>query len=137
MNTPYLFVYGTLRSDSHISRSDLLSNATFLISKGFVHGQLFDLGWYPGLVPSDDPEHRVFGEIYKMEDSELVLPGLDEYEGCSPKFPKPHEYRREIRIAKQPEGKKMKVWTYIYNHSPSDKKLIPSGDFVEYIKESQ
>jgi len=134
MLTPYLFVYGTLRSDSHISRSDLLSKATVLISKGFVRGQLYDLGWYPGLVPSENSADRVYGEIYKMEDSEQVLPGLDEYEGCSPQFPEPHEYRREILIAQQPEGRKLKVWTYIYNHSTDDKKLIQSGDFIQYTQ---
>ncbi|MEC4749948.1 gamma-glutamylcyclotransferase [Methylomicrobium sp. Wu6] len=53
-----LFVYGTLRrgSDHPIARH-LADNAEWL-GFGEFHGLLFDIGAYPGAVPSRDPAHR-------------------------------------------------------------------------------
>ncbi|REL24055.1 gamma-glutamylcyclotransferase [Rhodohalobacter sp. SW132] len=136
MNTHLLFVYGTLRSDSSVNRADLLGGNSVFIGRGFVQGRLYDLGWYPGLVLSDNPEEQVCGEIYRMTEPAVVLAGLDEYEGCSTRYPEPHEYRRKEISAKRQDGKSENVWAYIYNHPTADKKRITGGDYVEYIKES-
>lgn len=130
MESEYIFVYGSLRRGSSSPVRGVLDNYAEYVGEATFRGNLFEIDWYPGVVPSKDENDIVYGEIYKMIDSEKVLSELDRYEGCSPANSKPHAFVRKERIVKLKEGKELNAWIYLYNQSTSGKKRIPSGDFV-------
>lgn len=80
---------------------------------------------------SDDTGH-VLGEVYEFDSTEWepVIARLDEYEGCSPGDPQPHEYCREIVNARLANGQILPVWAYLLNHMPSGVREISSGDYL-------
>ncbi|MDZ7721140.1 MAG: gamma-glutamylcyclotransferase family protein [Balneolaceae bacterium] len=132
MSAEYLFVYGSLRRDFSSPASDVLDNHAEYIGEATFQGKLYKIDWYPGVVSSDDPDDIVVGEVYKMNDKERVLSKLDRYEGCSPVDPEPHAFTRTKTQVKLKNGDKIKAWIYLYNLSTSEKKRIPSGDFVTF-----
>jgi hypothetical protein len=122
--------------------AESLGSATFA-------GRLFDLGLYPGAVPDPTGNWQVTGELYRLRRPESVLEALDQYEGCAPHSPQPHEYRRvlqPVQLANLPEGRAMcpedrtrQAWVYILN-APLDFLLdtlrggarqIESGDYLQ------
>ena len=135
-----LFLYGSLCSDefaalsqqrtmSHVVTTDnkLRKQAQALRSllrkHGFYeqlayckNGFLVDAGGYPGLVLGVAEHDQVAGELFVVEQPELVFPHLDAYEECSLEFPQPTEYVREKIIVYGVESKKaINAWTYLYN----------------------
>src|SRR5215813_7463055 len=90
-----LFVYGTLRRDPSHELFQLLARNAKLLGEAVVEGKLYDLGEYPGMIYRANGGH-VIGELYQVnpEAWENVIERLDEYEGCRPIDPEPHEYRR-------------------------------------------
>ena len=94
----HLFVFGTLLSGYDHPMSRLLSQRAELLGEAHCTGQLYLVRHYPGMVSSTDGADQVFGELYRMRDAAELLRVLDEYEGCSEKHPKPHEYVR-ARVA--------------------------------------
>jgi gamma-glutamylcyclotransferase (GGCT)/AIG2-like uncharacterized protein YtfP len=126
----YLFVYGTLlrQCKSDISRifehyADFKGLATF-------QGKLFTIDYYPGVIPSNDCNDVVQGEVYRLRRPEFVLSQLDHYEECGPSFNEPTEYVRKIHSVHLSNGDTISAWIYIYNW-PTDKlERIESGDFL-------
>jgi gamma-glutamylcyclotransferase (GGCT)/AIG2-like uncharacterized protein YtfP len=127
-----LFVYGTLRraSDHPIARL-LAANAEWLGYAAF-RGVLFDIGCYPGIVPSNDPTHRVRGEVYRLKDPATILPLLDRYEEFGEKFPEPNEFIRTRQAVLLGEFT-VEAWIYLYNH-PTDGLALLGRD---YFSETQ
>ena len=149
----YLFVYGTLRQGAGHPMHRLLSAgaepAAEAMGRATYAGRLFDLGRYPGAVPDPTGNWQVTGELYRLRQPESVLEALDQYEGCAPHSPQPHEYRRAmqtVRLANLPKGEAthqqdeaVQAWVYIYN-APLDFLLdtlrsgarqIESGDYLQ------
>jgi pyruvate carboxylase len=133
MTTPRLFVYGTLRRLYGHERHSLLERYAEFEAEGTVQAQLFNLGNYPGIVPSLDASDRVVGETYLLEPSRLddTLRQLDDYEGTSPANPEPHEYRREILAVRLADGSRVEAWAYVLNREPPGCQRIASGDYLE------
>jgi gamma-glutamylcyclotransferase (GGCT)/AIG2-like uncharacterized protein YtfP len=134
MQNNYLFIYGTLRKEIAPSEfiHNLLDRYADFVDDGYVQGKLYDIGSYPGLIPSDNSEDKVAGEVFKLADSEEVLNTFDEYEGCSPRFPEPWEYvRKKVKVILK-KGGIVNAWVYQYNLDISDKTLITSGDYLEF-----
>lgn len=151
----YLFVYGTLRRGVGHPMHKLLSAGAEALGVATYAGRLFDLGPYPGVVPDPTGHWRVTGELYRLHQPESLLGALDEYEGCAPHSPQPHQYRRvlqPVRLAISPDGRaehpevramcpdgeSVQAWVYIYN-APLDFLLdarrsgarqIESGDYL-------
>jgi gamma-glutamylcyclotransferase (GGCT)/AIG2-like uncharacterized protein YtfP len=121
----YLFVYGTLRSQMNDLLHLLLEQQAALIGLGTFRGKLFDLGRYPGVVPSRTSTDRVIGEVYQLSTSQAALRILDQYEG--------HRFRRERVSISLDNGKTVACWIYLYKGSVKHRKLIPSGDYVQYL----
>ena len=90
--------------------------ATFL-GEGAALGRLLDLGRYPGLV---DGAGRVRGEIYRLDDSEL-LPVLDREEG--------YNFQRRRAIVTFANGRRARAWIYRYRGSQNRAVPIPDGDY--------
>lgn len=125
-----LFVYGTLRqADAHPMHRLLARHADDL-GPAQVPGRLYVVTHYPGAVPSDRPEERVQGELYRLND-EAVLERLDDYEECSARFPLPHEYRREPAEVTLSSGERLTAWVYWYNHSTDGLRHLPGGDWQD------
>ncbi|HEV8432416.1 MAG TPA: gamma-glutamylcyclotransferase family protein [Thermoanaerobaculia bacterium] len=128
-----LFVYGTLRRDPRHEMFHLLAKHARYLGEATVPGRLFDLGEYPGMIWPDE-RNSVLGEIYEVEADHWddVIHRLDEYEGCGPSDPSPHEYRREVVIARLSDGKAIPAWAYVLNQSPAGMREIQSGDYVSW-----
>lgn len=76
----YLFVYGTLLDKENEHGKHLSNNCTFH-SKGKFKGKLYAIGEYPGAIYQPDGEQFVYGDIFIMNDPDITLKILDEYEG--------------------------------------------------------
>jgi gamma-glutamylcyclotransferase (GGCT)/AIG2-like uncharacterized protein YtfP len=125
-----LFVYGTLRRDMRHEMAGLLSRHARFLGEGVVGGKLYDLGDYPGMTYPDDGQVR--GEIYAVDGPgwRALISRLDEYEGCAPSTPEPHEYRREVVKASLANGTLVDAWAYVLNQRPDSSREIPSGDYL-------
>ena len=110
------------------SMHDVLARGADFVGEGVVLGRLYDLGRYPGLVLSESTEDKVFGELYRLRDDD-VLRVLDDYEGCAPGDPEPHEYaRRSVSVIGA--GAATEAWAYIYNGAVEQLRLITSGRYT-------
>lgn len=127
--TQSVFVYGTLRKDSPNCMFQLLASNSKYLGRARVHGRLYDLGDYPGVVPSVGEWRWVYGEVHTLEDPSEVLFQLDEYEGCGPNDPMPHAFERTVCDAMLEDGMVLQVWIYVYRASVSGRQEIGSGDY--------
>lgn len=130
MKSNYLFVYGTLLKDLENEMSKFLKRHADFTGKAYLYGMLYQVSWYPGLVLSDDDSQRVYGHVFKLHDTEMVLRVLDDYEGVSDAYPQPHQYKRALTTVFIADGTKQDAWVYIYNHSTARLKQITSGNFL-------
>lgn len=127
-----LFVYGTLRKGNSNPMALHLAHHAEYVTDGWFQGRMYQVSYYPGVVASDYDSHRVYGEVYRLEDSQLMLAVLDEYEECTTKHATPTEYQRsQTRIQTLDGGVLEPVWIYLYQWSLQGKALIESGDFMQ------
>jgi len=128
----YLFAYGTLPRDPSGKTHPLLAGAAQFVGEALCRGRLYTIADYPGLVPSADPRDVVVGEVYKLEQPGVLLPRLDEHEGCGPRFSMPTEYVRRSRAVSLDDGTILAAWVYFYNRSTDGIERIESGDFLSH-----
>ncbi|MCC5908759.1 MAG: gamma-glutamylcyclotransferase [Balneolaceae bacterium] len=137
MEKEYLFVYGTLLSSLNSPAGSVLKMYAKRISPATIQGRLYDIGGYPGLVLADDGAEEgeiIYGELYMIREKENLLSALDEYEGCSPRFPEPREYVRKVIPVTTPERKQVQAWAYLYNWELSGRLQIESGDYKKFVR---
>jgi len=102
-----------------------------------VQGRIYQLESYPGVVLTEDPSTWVYGELYEFDNIERTLRRVDEYEGCSPRDPQPHRFRRvETRVALR-SGRWERAWVYEFTGSIADLTWIKSGDYVTYLSNTR
>ncbi len=131
MAAEFIFVYGTLRNQIASNMHHLIASYCEFISDGLMHGTLYEVRGYPGAIKSSDANDKIFGELYKMLDRKRVLVLLDDYEECSERFPKPHEYSRKQVSIELSDGGSVIAWVYLYNHDVSKLQQIISGDYLD------
>ena len=130
--TDRVFFYGTLMTGFDRRRRAGIDQMLSPIGRGRINAALFDLGIYPAAVP--DPEGVVWGEIYRANDIERVLEGLDDIEGYRPSMPEASLYTRlEVPVACE-GGVSDVVWVYFYNAPLGRAERIPSGDYLEHLR---
>ena len=129
MTTDLLFVYGTLRRAASHPMHRLLLPATF-IGAGTFQGRLYDLGSYPGAVPSADPADRVHGEVYRLHDPVATLARLDHYEGCAETDAPPTEYIRAVADIALPAAGFVRAHLYLYQRPTDTLRRLASGDYL-------
>lgn len=120
-----LFVYGTLRkgASNDLSRKE----GAKYIGEDWINGDLYDLGWYPGVKLFEGAENFsvglpvVVGDVFAIEDTKLA-DYLDGYEGY------PNLYNRS---QVETSGGHI-VWVYIYNHGVYGRENIPTGDWLSH-----
>jgi gamma-glutamylcyclotransferase (GGCT)/AIG2-like uncharacterized protein YtfP len=131
MAIEFIFVYGTLRKKMASSMYHLLAPHCEYFSDGYIQGKLYEVNGYPGAIESHSKHDKVYGELYKIVDANLVLATLDEYEECTDKFPKPHEYIRKKLPISLSDGGSVTAWVYIFNHDVANLVQISSGDYSQ------
>jgi gamma-glutamylcyclotransferase (GGCT)/AIG2-like uncharacterized protein YtfP len=130
--TDRVFFYGTLMSGFDRRRRAGIDSMLTPVARGRVNAALFDLGIYPAAVP--DPGGVVWGEVYRANDIERVLAGLDEIEGYCAAMPESSLYNRvEVPVVCE-DGSTETAWVYFYNAPLGRADRIPSGDYLEHLK---
>jgi gamma-glutamylcyclotransferase (GGCT)/AIG2-like uncharacterized protein YtfP len=125
----YLFVYGTLRRDAAGTPHPLLASGSLFVGEALCRGRLYRIDDYPGLVASSSPTDLVRGEVYEIDEPRDLLPRLDDYEGCGPRFPRPTEFVRRSRAVWLDDNTLLAAWVYLYNRGTAGLVRIESGDF--------
>jgi pyruvate carboxylase len=123
-----LFVYGTLRRGFTLHSLLHKSGARFA-KKGRIRAKLFDLGEYPGVLPSRKRTDFVEGEVYRLTSPSTQLSILDEVEEFDPKRPRASLFRRRLVEVHLQNGKKETAWAYFYNRDTRKARLLPHGDY--------
>ncbi len=131
MTSDLLFVYGTLMRGFDHPMAQLLSRSAAFIGEACCGGRLYLIKHYPGLVLSDDPDDRVFGELYRLSQPAALLREFDMYEACGDGFAAPTEYIRQLLPVMLAEGTAVEAWTYLYNWPVAHLPRIESGRFME------
>ena len=126
----YLFSYGTLLP--RLAPPEIRPTMQRLrrVGKGFVRGQLFDLGDYPGAILSRTGP-TIAGQIFELPDDPKILKQLDDYEGFDRSDPRASLFIRQRRSVQREDGSKMLCWVYIYNRPPSGARAVTGGDFAK------
>jgi gamma-glutamylcyclotransferase (GGCT)/AIG2-like uncharacterized protein YtfP len=125
-----LFVYGSLRSDAQrwTQRAALpfakLAAAATSEGPASIVGRLHAVSWYPALVLTRGGA-RVRGEVWRIRDPAILGP-LDAFED--------EDYVRDQRIVRLETGARATAHLYRYARPLEGVPLIPSGDYVEWIK---
>jgi gamma-glutamylcyclotransferase (GGCT)/AIG2-like uncharacterized protein YtfP len=130
--TDRVFFYGTLMTGFDRRRRAGIDQMLTPVGRGRISAALFDLGIYPAAVP--DPDGVVWGEVYRANDIDRVLEGLDEIEGYRVSMPEASLYTRvEVPVA-YADGSSDVVWVYFYNAPLGRAERISSGDYLEHLK---
>ena len=116
----YLFVYGTLLRGSKNKFARMLEDGARFVGRARVAGRLYDLGEYPGAVPSDQADCWVEGEVWQLDDPQL-MPMLDDYEGS--------EFERTI--ARVQTGNTVLDCSLYWYVGPAPGRLIASGNWLK------
>ncbi|MFN7118791.1 MAG: gamma-glutamylcyclotransferase [Saprospiraceae bacterium] len=127
----FLFVYGTLMNNIQSTIADYLHQNSDFIGEGSFPGKLYDLGSYPGAIYNAQANTLVYGHVFKLHDSQLMLKRLDFYEGINTMQPDKNEYRREL-VPVQVNNDVINCWVYLYNFKTEGLKEIVSGDYLAY-----
>ena len=113
-------------------RAGIDDRLTYL-GRGWVGGQLYDVGLYPAAVPAS--EGRIWGEVYETQEPEPVLDALDEIEGYDPTDADRSLYQRQQVEVTFPDGLvTTTAWIYFYNAPLGQAELIPSGDYLAHLR---
>ena len=127
-----VFFYGTLMAGFDRRRRAGIDDQLTYRGRGWVQGNLYDLGLFPAAVPAD--EGRIWGELYDTDGADQVLTALDAIEGYHHDDPDRSLYQRNLVAVTLPEGEPVEAWVYFYNAPIGHGSRIPSGDYLEHFK---
>lgn len=129
--TDLVFFYGTLMTPFNRTGRLRVDQHLLYEGRGTIAGALFDVGIYPAAVPASDA--HVWGEVYRMTHPTIVLPALDEFEGCRTDEPETSLYTRALTSVTLEDGRAVDAWAYFYNAPLGRAERIPSGDYLQYL----
>lgn len=115
-----LATYGTLMSDSPTQRELGVDRFLEYTAPCLLHGDLFDLGEYPGLAIGTG---EVAGELYRVLDAR-AFETLDPFELYDPANPAVSVYQRVQMRLIEPE---VEAWVYLLSERPEESRRIASG----------
>jgi gamma-glutamylcyclotransferase (GGCT)/AIG2-like uncharacterized protein YtfP len=128
----HLFVYGTLLSEGNEFAAFLMENS-ILHGPGKFKGKLYDIGEYPGAIYQPSSEYDVHGQVFLMNQPEMILRRLDDYEGFGEDQPEPNEFIRTL-IEVETNDNPVNCWAYLYQLPTDGLWHIRSGNYLEYAK---
>jgi len=123
-----VLVYGTLRKGQPL-HGRLKSGPLEYLGKATIRARLYDLGEYPGAVPSKSKKETVEGELYRMLDSAEQIRRLDTVEGCDTEHPERSLFVRSIVEAETEDGEDVDTWVYFLAKEPENGRRIESGRY--------
>ena len=126
----YLFVYGTLRRDCGNDLHRLIARNSDYVGMATYQGQMYQVADYPGIIPSDDANDQVVGELYLLSNTIKLLNVLDEYEEFDPESAEKSLFVRE-HVTVKLKDKEITSYAYLYNKPVDSKKRIASGDYLK------
>ena len=127
------FVYGTLKRGE--CRQHRWPRSPLVVEEAWVHGELYDTGSYPALLPGCD---KVLGELWSFSstDFEPIVKVLDEIEEYRPGEPY-NLYNREIVDCETLSGRRTTAYTYLYarlHDLPTFKRLASTSGHAEFAQ---
>lgn len=99
-----VFVYGTLLKGEN-NHNAYLKESVFVGEGNIVGYEMYDLGYYPGIVSG---KGNVLGEVYYV--TEETLSRIDILEGEGSLY-----IKTWVRV-RMKNGKRVAAWVYVYNH---------------------
>jgi Uncharacterized conserved protein len=137
MSAPrHLFFYGTLLTGTgNRLVDDTVRACCRSVGRGFICAKLYDLGRFPGAVPSDDETDKVYGSIYRLRYREAeCLRILDRYEAYFPQSPGQSVFVRiAINAFLTSDQAPVPCWVYFYRRWVLPGRRIESGDYLESL----
>ncbi|OFW16320.1 MAG: hypothetical protein A3F70_11500 [Acidobacteria bacterium RIFCSPLOWO2_12_FULL_67_14] len=130
-----VFFYGTLMRPFNWTARLRVDEHLMYVGRGSIAGALFDLGIYPAAVPASDAQ--VWGELFRMAHPAIVLPQLDEFEGCRSEEPESSLYTRALTPVLLEDGRTVDAWAYFYNAPLGRAERIHSGDYLQHLRIGQ
>ena len=125
----YVAVYGTLmRPFDAQARLGIADQLRFEGPCQFT-GTLYDLGAFPGAVPTGDD--RIRGELFRILDPR-AMPKMDRLEQYDPDDEDGSQYVRRVVTLAAPEGQQ--AWIYWYNEPVDAGDRVTSGSWTEYLE---
>lgn len=124
----YLFTYGTLSNGKAPAPVSRVMNRLRPVGEGSIRARLYDLGEYPGAIPSRSNADRVRGRIFELPRDPETLKDLDNYEEFKPGDPTSLFVRRKLAVRTE-DGRRLRCWAYLYNGHPASNRIIRSGDY--------
>ena len=125
-----LFVYGTLRRGFPL-HPRLGKKSVRYLGKGKIRGRLYDLGEFPGALPSSSPDAEIEGEVYELLDGDKQLRELDVLEEFYPNRPDDSLFVRRLTDVRLHGGQHVKAWVYFLPKRPVKARTIAGGDYAE------
>jgi gamma-glutamylcyclotransferase (GGCT)/AIG2-like uncharacterized protein YtfP len=130
LGTDCLFIYGTLMIASRHPMAARLAAESRVIEPATALGRLFDLGAYPGAVPSDHPSERIHGVAVRLAHPKRTMPWLDAYEGASVDDAEPCLFRRVIVPVQLVSGRRIDAWMYCYRGDLGRARRLRGGRYL-------
>ncbi|HEX4869877.1 MAG TPA: gamma-glutamylcyclotransferase family protein [Moraxellaceae bacterium] len=126
-DTPYLFVYGTLRRGSgHAMGAWLAARAEWVGTARCGGARLYRVSWYPALA-AGRPDEAVAGDVYRLPDAGL-WPALDDFEGVAGTAG--DEYERRLTMVALAAGGTVRAWCYWYRLAVAGLVPVAGGDWL-------
>jgi gamma-glutamylcyclotransferase (GGCT)/AIG2-like uncharacterized protein YtfP len=138
----FLLLYGSLGSREPMHAELGLDKALQPFGPREIHGSLYDLGEFPGLVLESG---RVVAELFKIRDTSVLL-RLDKYEEYDAAKPKQSLFRRTaIQLPRYRSWIANKLlghptidaWIYVYNQPIGGKHKIEERSWHDYKRKRQ
>jgi gamma-glutamylcyclotransferase (GGCT)/AIG2-like uncharacterized protein YtfP len=133
--TPFLFIYGSLRQGFNNPAFAYISQYFSLIGNATVQGKLVDMGQYPVGVPTTE-NYTIKGELYKLNNSDefdWAFEQLDDYEGIHVEANESPLFLRMETKATIQNNETLQCWIYWFNGDVQHKPIIESGDIFDFI----
>lgn len=125
IGTPYLFVYGTLKSEFKLPASRALRQMSVAVGNTSVRGTLYSCGWYPA-VKLHARGRRVKGQLVRLKSPQKAIAFLDKYEGA---YLHGTDYERQVVPVKMATGRMLPAQIYVYKPCCKMLPVIRSGVF--------
>ena len=119
-NTGLVFVYGTLKLGGFYA--DQFDDFRIDSIKGYIEGDLYDLGNFPGILLSG--KNKIYGELHRYSDFSSVVERMDRIEGYHEEDHPDNFYERKTVEVTTETGEIMEAVAY----SLASKQLL---DYVE------
>jgi gamma-glutamylcyclotransferase (GGCT)/AIG2-like uncharacterized protein YtfP len=138
----FLLLYGSLGSREPMHAELGLDKALQRLGPREIHGSLYDLGEFPGLVLG---QGGVAAELFRIRDLSVLL-RLDKYEEYDPAKPEQSLFRRStIRLPRYraPIANRLRgnptidAWIYVYNRPIDGKEKIGEPSWQEHKRKRQ